>query len=202
MADSHVLVWRGVDAYRTELAEVLLYADRLQARGTQIGVEPVPYTLRYALDTGEDFITTRLTVDASGGEWSRRLDLLRSPSGEWTCSSDARGDPGLPQPGGDCASISEALDCDLGFSPLTNTMPILRERLLGAGEAREFVMAWVSVPDLGVHRSEQRYEPIDQATVRYVGRHREFTGELELDGRGFVVRYPELAERVDAKGES
>ena len=57
--------------------------------------------------------------------------------------------------------VQGALDCDLGLSPLTNFMPIRRRRLLDGGEAHEFLMAWVSVPDLGVHRSEQRYEPVD-----------------------------------------
>jgi hypothetical protein len=61
-------------------------------------------------------------------------------------------------------------------------------------------MAWVKVPDLSVHRSEQRYEPVDERTVRYVGKHRSFVGELELDRDGLVVRYPELAERVYPPG--
>jgi len=59
-------------------------------------------------------------------------------------------------------------------------------------------MAWVSVPDPAVHRSERRYEPVDRRTVRYVGRHRSFVGELTSDAERFVVRYPDLAERVGA----
>jgi len=52
------------------------------------------------------------------------------------------------------------------------------------------------VPDLGVRRSEQRYEPIDARRVRFVGLEDGFTAELELDEDGLVVRYPRLAERV------
>jgi hypothetical protein len=33
--------------------------------------------------------------------------------------------------------------------------------------------------------------------VRYVGEHRSFVGELELDHDGFVLLYPELARRVE-----
>ena len=75
-------------------------------------------------------------------------------------------------------------------------MPVLREGLLAADLPKDFVMAWVKVPELTVHRSEQRYEPIDRNTVRYVGKHRDFVGELTFDNDGFVMRYPELAERV------
>jgi hypothetical protein len=34
--------------------------------------------------------------------------------------------------------------------------------------------------------------------VRYVEEHRGFVGELQLDGDGLVVVYPDLAERVAA----
>ena len=37
--------------------------------------------------------------------------------------------------------------------------------------------------------------------VRYVGRHRSFEGELELDEDGFVVRYPGLGVRVSMESE-
>ena len=196
MRKQRTLVWRGLDEWRAEYAEVVLHADRLLARGTQVGVDPAPYRIEYALDTSDDFITSRLTVDAAGAGWSRRLDLRRAAEGGWELSADASGEAGVPSPGGDAGVLAEALDCDLARSPLTNAMPVLREGLLAGGEPHDFVMAWVSVPDLGVHRSEQRYEPVAPGRVRYVGKHRDFVGELDLDEDGFVVRYPELAERV------
>jgi hypothetical protein len=178
-----LLVWRGLDGWRAEAAEVVLAADRLSAAGTQIGAEPHPYRLDYELTTGDRFVTERLALTARDGGTERHLELVRREDGSWT----ANGDP-LPE-------VEGALDCDLGLCPLTNTMPILREGLLDGRGPIDFVMAWVKVPDLTVHRSEQRYEPIDAGRVRYVGRHRSFVGELELDPDGFVVRYPELAER-------
>jgi hypothetical protein len=47
-----------------------------------------------------------------------------------------------------------------------------------------------------VLRSEQRYEPIDERHVRYIGLDSDFTADLELDEDGLVLRYPGLAERV------
>ena len=86
----------------------------------------------------------------------------------------------------------EADFVDLGFSPLTNTLPILRDDLRRGGPARDYVMALVDVPSLAVERSEQRYEPIDSRTVRF--RSGDFEAVLELDEDGFVVRYPGLAD--------
>ncbi len=158
---------------------------RLTARGTQIGDDPDAYRLDYELTTGDRFVTKRLVVTAHRGDGEYKLELVRHDDGAWT----ANGEP-MPE-------VQGALDCDLGLCPLTNTMPILRHGLLEPdAEARDLVMAWVAVPDLSVHRSEQRYEPVDRDTVRYVGKHRDFVGELTVDGDGFVLRYPELAERV------
>ena len=74
------------------------------------------------------------------------------------------------------------------------SLPVLRHALHRGGEARDLTMAWVSVPDLAVSASEQRYEPLDRDVVRF--RSGAFSADLELDADGFVVRYPGLAERV------
>jgi hypothetical protein len=171
-----LLVWRGVEEWLAESCEVALNGDRLHARGVQLGADPHPYRAHYELTTGADWVTERLVVTCDG----RTLELVRHGDGAWTAN-------GASQP-----HLDGALDCDLAFSPLTNFMPARR---LASGAA-DHVMAWVSLPDLGVRRSEQRYERIDERRVRFVELDGDFTAELELDEDGFVVRYPRLAERV------
>jgi hypothetical protein len=103
------------------------------------------------------------------------------------------------------AGLGGALDCDLGFSPLTNTMPVLRHGLHRQPGRVDLVMVWISVPDLGVHAFHQRYENLGGerggAIVRYasVEEGREtFTADLELDHDGLVRHYPGLARRITA----
>jgi hypothetical protein len=86
-------------------------------------------------------------------------------------------------------------------------MPILRSGLHRRPGAENFVMVWVSVPDLSVVASGQRYEHVQShedgtSVVRYVDRgvFEGFTADLVLDADGFVVLYPELAERVSDAG--
>ena len=83
---------------------------------------------------------------------------------------------------------------DLGFSPLFNTMPVLRD---GLAAPKHYAMTWVSVPDLAVERSEQRYEPLGANTVRF--RAGSFEADLVLDDDGFVISYPGLAELVASR---
>jgi hypothetical protein len=151
------LVWKGLDAVRLEICRADVTGRELHATGTQLGVEPEPYELRYAVEPG------RLHAEVVGGK-----------------------------------SVEFGLDgadfVDLGFSPLTNSLPVLEYGLHEGGEARDFVMSLVSVPDLTASRSEQRYEPFAPGLVRF--RSGGFTAMLALDEEGFVVRYPDLAERV------
>jgi uncharacterized protein len=182
-----LVVWRGLDGWRAEAAWVRLDDDRLTAHGTQLGAEPEPYRLDYTLRTGADFVTETLELSLLRNGSLRRRLLVRRPDGSWTVDDEP-----LPEVGG-------ALDCDLGLCPLTNTMPVLRHQLLAPeAEPRDFVMAWVSVPDLTVERSDQRYEPIDERHVRYVGVNIDFVAELEYDRDGLVLNYPDMAERVNS----
>ncbi len=197
-----LVLWSGLDAWRAEVANLELGPDSLAATGTQLGVDPLAYRLDYVLRTGPAFVAEALDVDVTGEGWRRRMRLRRHSDGTWACENDEDGDPPLPPSGGDTAAVKGALDFDLARSPLTNLMPVRRHRLHERPGEVDFLMAWVSVPDLGVHPSEQRYEHVrryvDHSVVRYVGRHRDFVGELVFDPDGVVEHYPDLAERVNS----
>ncbi len=197
MADVHrSLVWCK-DA-GAELAEVKLARGHLSAVGSAIGADPVPYRLEYALTTGDDYATSSLRVHAFGVGWRRVLELRRDGSGRWEIFADAEGHLDAPPPGGNARSYGDALDCDLGLSPLTNTMPVRRHGLLTGGGPVDLLTAWVSVPDLSVHPSRQRYTHVradgDGAVVRFDSD--DFTADIAFDRDGLVVDYPGIARRA------
>ena len=172
------LAWRGIDdEWRAEACAADRGTDGLRASGVQLAVA---YRVDYELTTTPDLLTERLRLTLRDADGARRVDLRRHADGRWTANDEE-----LPH-------VDGALDCDLAFSPLTNFMPAAR---LGT-EPADHVMAWASLPDLRILRSEQRYEPIGEHRVRYIGLDHDFTAELELDEDGFVISYPGLAERV------
>jgi uncharacterized protein len=83
---------------------------------------------------------------------------------------------------------------DLGWSPLFNSLPVIRDGLLQSGPPRVYTMRWVDVPSLDVIRSEQRYEPLGNGLVRFTAG--DFVADIRFDEAGFVVDYPGLATRV------
>jgi len=183
-----------------EFADVLIAGERLTATGVAIGADPIGYRLDYKLETDYGFFTLGLLVTARGTGWSRTLDLRRNRRGRWSVRTKSDGDTELPPPGGDASLFAEALDCDLGLSPLTNSMPVLRHGLLRGGGPIDLLMARVSVPDLGVRASRQRYTFVRTgsagAVVRYESLDSDFAADITFDQDGLVVDYPGLARRA------
>lgn len=172
------VAWNGTDEWRAEVCEVALTEGGVAATGAQLGAAPTPYRAAYELEARGNWVTRRLRVEV-GGVGS--LELRHDGKGAWAGVDNA-------------AELEGALDCDLAFSPLTNTMPIRRHRLHEEPGAIEFAMAWVSLPDLEVHRSQQRYEHLEPGRVRFSSG--DFVADLEVDADGLVVVYPGLARRV------
>jgi hypothetical protein len=191
-------VWAKDDPFGTELAEITLGDGALTARSFAIGSDPEPYRLDLELTTGEGYVTSRLVLDSAGAGWSRHLVLERSAAGVWSCTTVAHGGSHLGAPGGDMAVLAEALDCDVGLSPLTNTMPVLRHRLHERDGTVDFVMAWVAVPGLQVTASRQRYHFVARDGDRRVVHFSDptFEADIDFDQNGIVADYPGIARRV------
>jgi hypothetical protein len=187
-------VWAKDQPFGAELVELNIGGGKLSAGGVALGIHPAPYRLEYQLATTAGYVTEHLAVRAQGDGWRRALNLERTPLGAWSCTTEAQGELDRPAPGGDLRSVAGALDCDLGLSPLTNSMPVLRHSLHQGDGSVDFLMAWVSVPDLAVYASRQRYTFVRQQpgahVVRFESLDDTFVAEIVFDDHGVVLDYP------------
>jgi hypothetical protein len=128
-----------------------------------------------------------MQAQARWEDGTAELDLRRGRHG-WTVNGVRRPD------------LDEALDCDLGGCPVTNTMPVLRHDLHRSGD-REFLMAFVEVPSLRVVPNRQRYTYLRRTAGGSVVRYRSgsFRSDLTIDEDGLVVNYPRLGRRVELR---
>jgi len=177
-----LLIWRGLDEWRAETTHVRIDGDRLTAQGTQLGVAPQAYRLDYHLVTGAEFVAERLDLSLLAGGGLRRLLIVRHHDGSWTAD-----DRPLPD-------LDGALDFDVLASPVFNSTPFLRHSMGAGGEARDFVMAFVTVPELAVIRSDQRYTPLGDRRVNYASG--DFSADIHFDDDGLVRLYEDYLERV------
>ena len=194
------VAWTKDSVVGAEHAEVVLDSDRLSAVSVAIADDPLPYRVDYELETGPEYVTSRLWLRVRGDGWERTLDLGRADGGTWTAETTSNGSPPLPAPGGDVSRFEGALDCDVAHSPLTNSMPVLRHGMLDERGSHDFLMAWVSLPDLTVRPSRQRYVSVRDVpatgVVRFESLDSPFTADLTFDPDGLVIDYPELGRRL------
>jgi len=183
-----------------EFTEVSITARRMQAVGVALGTSPLPYRLDYRFGSRSRFITKSIEAVSRGHGWRRFLRLERDELGGWDATWETHGEALLPPPTGDMSELSTSLDCDLALSPLTNTMPVLRHDLLHGGGPVEFLMAWISVPDLSVIPTRQRYTFVRtdelMSVVRYESSSRDFVADIVFDDDGLVLEYPGIGHRV------
>jgi hypothetical protein len=201
------LCWQRIDSTGIEHA---LLDDRsgLYARGTVVGTDPLAYNGTYELLADQGWASMRLTVSVEGAGWLRSLKLERA-AGRWHVTAGEQGDldaalmhegrpradlPGVEDPD----RLTGALDVDLGYSPLTNTLPIRRLglRTAAAGTTQTVAVAWVLMPSLVVVPAKQTYTVVSAGVIRYSSG--DFAADLAVDADGYVTHYPGLADLVTA----
>jgi uncharacterized protein len=92
--------------------------------------------------------------------------------------------------------LAGCLDIDIWPTPFTNTFPI-RRHPVAVGERREFVMAWVSAPELTVRAMRQGYTRL--ADRRYLYENvegSEFRAELSVAEDDIVLDYQGMFRRI------
>ncbi|UNK46646.1 putative glycolipid-binding domain-containing protein [Arthrobacter sulfonylureivorans] len=198
--ESRTVTWLGTDdPQRADTATINLEPERLSAHGAS---RTADYAASWSLTTTGNWFTENLTVSVHGQGWSRYLVLDRATDGSWRAATKVSGDSDLPEPGiEDPASLTGAVDCDLGLCPATNTMPILRLGLVHDAEAAaELTVAWVEMPSLRVLGRQQIYsgsraydDGTGTAAVTYSSG--DFSAEIVVDSDGIVIDYPGLATR-------
>ncbi|WP_410810793.1 putative glycolipid-binding domain-containing protein [Micromonospora sp. 067-2] len=202
------IFWSRTDTAGSEHA-LLEDGHGLTARGTMLAVDPIPWTARYQLTTAPDWTTGRVEVEVEGSGWLRRVTLERAAA-RWRVTTAEQGDldaaliaAGHPRAGlpgtDDPDRLADALDVDLGGSPLFNSLPVHRLGLAAkpADLPHRITVAWVLLPSLEVVPAEQVYSGLGPGRVRYASDT--FTADIDLDADGYVVRYPGLAERIDPR---
>jgi hypothetical protein len=165
----------------------------------------VPYTCRYEIATDEAWATARCEVTVEGAGFLRSVRLEHA-AGRWRVTATEQGNldaallaaghgradqPGCDDPG----TLFAAVDVDLGGSPLTNTLPIRRLGVLNSPGVRHTVeVAWILVPSLVVVAATQTYVANEDGVVAFSSGS--FAADLQVDERGYVRRYPGLADRA------
>ncbi|MHA6792098.1 putative glycolipid-binding domain-containing protein [Pseudonocardia bannensis] len=193
-----MLTWQADGAVGLEGTRLLLGAGGLRALGrlVRLGADQ-EFTASYRAVVGEDGTVQRLSVTAATAERERHLTLNRTEDGFWLLDTGA---------GSDRSEFGGAVDVDLEYSPLFNTLPIRRLGLHREPGDHVLPVVFVSLPDLEVELVDQRYRTVSTLDEEGLGEavvgfsSGDFAAELVVDSDAVVSRYPGVAQRVTAAG--
>jgi hypothetical protein len=183
-AVTQLIVWEVAETAGFETAWISTNGLALHAAGHAAGQLPEPYWVDYRLAVDGEGVTASLDVCVKTAQLTREL-ALRNDRG-WTVD-------GRPRP-----DLAGAIDCDLAWSPVTNSPPIRRSGLHTSQGSADFTMAFVELPGLRVRAAKQSYEHqgIEAAGARVRYRSGSFVSDLLVDDDGLVIDYPTMARRV------
>lgn len=139
-------------------------------------VEEKPARIDYQVLFDRQGLTQSVNVDEIGGPGEQHLQLVVDEHRTWFWNGKE-----LPE----CSGFS---DVDLGFSPVTNTLPIRRLNLQ-PGESQTISAAWVRFPEFDVIPFPQRYTRMGNNRYRFESLLSDFKAELVVDERGLVHQY-------------
>jgi uncharacterized protein len=193
-----LVTWRSDDGRCVEGTRLLVGPTGLRALGRMVhagnGPADPPFTASYRLVAGADGALQRLAVTSATAGRERHLTLNRTDDGFWLLDTGS---------GGGRSEFDRAVDVDLAYSPMFNTLPIRRLGLHRGSGNHLLKVVFVGLPDLTSEVVEQRYRAVsplgegdrpDEAVVGFGWDA--FTSELVVDGDAVVTAYPGVASRI------
>jgi hypothetical protein len=168
------ILWQRLDKPGLEWCEIRRTPGQTLVGGTALIADAgKPYRVEYTIEIDAAGRTRRAGIVPTGMSQAV-IELVCDEGGRWVMN-------GAPMP-----DITGCLDVDLGFSPMTNSLPIWRLRLV-PGDVSAIRAAWVRFPELTVELLPQTYERTSASTYRY--RSDGFEAVLSVGHDGIVEEY-------------
>ncbi len=187
-----MLAWQGAEGRTLEATRVLLGQGGLRAIGGMVWApqDAAAFTAEYRLFADDTGRLNRISVTSVSEPRERHLTVNRTEDGFWLLDTGS---------GGSRMDYDGALDVDLEFSPMFNTLPIRRLQLHRNPGEFEIPMVFIRLPSLEVQLVTQTYRTLSVgdaggAVVEF--RSGDFAAELSVDADGMVLDYPGLARRI------
>jgi uncharacterized protein len=192
------VLWQRIYSPGSEWCAVEREPDGWRLHGivlTEVATAPV--LVHYAVALATDWSTRVVEIAMRSGAASepRTLKLTVAPDQRWQIEREPGLEPAMPAD--DVVTLHDLVDVDLGFSPVTNTLPIRRLEP-AIGEAIAVTAAWVRFPELTVEPLSQRYIRLAERRYRYESAGGAFVAEIKVDDLGLVTTYEGGWRRIAA----
>ena len=183
------VLWQRIVSPGSEWCTLEREPEGWRFRGIVLAeVATVPVLMEYVVALASDWSTRTVEILMRSGDTiePRELRLTVAPDQRWRVERKPSPDTSMPKD--DPMALHGLIDVDLGFSPVTNTLPI-RRLDPAIGEAVAVTAAWVRFPELTIEPLPQRYIRLAERRYRYESAGGAFVAEIEVDDLGLVAAY-------------
>jgi hypothetical protein len=174
-----------------ESVRIQLSGKRIKANGRIVaakGDTNPAFAAYYDLLTDETGATKRLGMTVTVAERERQLVVARDEENMWMVT-DHQGESR--------AAYDGALDVDVVFSPFFNALPIRRVGLNERADSVTVPTIYVRLPEMSVTSAVVSYSSPAAGAREGIKVHSPVSDvTLTVDADGFIVNYPDLAERI------
>jgi hypothetical protein len=174
-----------------ESVRVQLSGKRIKANGHIVAADSdtnPAFAAYYDLHTDETGATTRLGMTVTLAERERQLAIARDEENMWLVT-DHQGESR--------AAYDGALDVDVVFSPFFNALPIRRCGLMERADSITVPTIYLRLPEMSVSSAMVSYSSPAPGAGEGIKVHSPVSETtLTVDADGFIVNYPDLAERI------
>jgi hypothetical protein len=193
-----MLTWQTEDGQGLEGTRLHFGAGRsFRALSRMVRVHPDgEFTASYRLVVDADGALERLSVTSATAGRERHLTINRTDDGFWLLDTGGGG------AGGQRDDFDGAMDVDLAYSPMLNSVPIRRLGLHRVAGEHTLAVVFVTLPDLVVTRRTETYRTVsvldDSGHALIEFRRDDLVAELVVDADGVVASSPGTATRLVA----
>jgi len=171
---AHHVLWHCPLLASSEYASLGLHGTGYRLAGTVVlPIGAAPGRIDYEVVVDDAWLPRVAAVSIVTPDWQQRIDLRSYGDGVWELG-------GVP-----AAYLDGCADVDLGWTPMTNTVPIRRLDLAVEQTAR-ITAAWVRFPELDVVANAQTCTRLAADRWRYQSADYDFA--LVTDPRSGLVR--------------
>jgi hypothetical protein len=174
-----------------ESVRVQLSGKRIKANGRIVAADSdanPAFAAYYDLHTDETGATKRHGMTVTLAERERQLAIARDEENMWLVT-DHQGESR--------AAYDGALDVDVVFSPFFNALPIRRCGLMERAHSITVPTIYVRLPEMSVSSAMVSYSSPAPGAGEGIKVHSPVSDTtLTVDADGFIINYPDLAERI------
>jgi len=186
-----MLTWRAPDVSRMESVRIQVSGNRIRANGRIVAAATASnpaFGAYYDVQTDETGATKRLGMTVTLAERERVLSIARDEENMWMITGHQ---------GESRAAYDGALDVDVVFSPFFNALPIRRAGLNERADSITVPTIYVRLPEMSVSSAMVSYSSPAPGAGEGIKVHSPVSETtLTVDADGFIVNYPDLAERI------